>query len=319
MTTRRELLRAGVGAALSSGGLGCLSAQGGTHDDNLTVFLSDIHLCGRDDFTRWLYTRTELQKRVAEILVMRPLPKRVVTFGDLAFGVGDVRDYRLARQLLKPLEDVGIAVVHGMGNHDCRNHFLEVFPEAAKDSPVPGRIIHEINLGTCDLILLDSLQGDNPDRGGECRGELVKAVQEYVFDTFPKRTRPFLAGAHHSVYELRVGKRCIISALKEAPCCLGWVHGHDHSWMKEPLVSWGETNQDTVRMLTLPSAGLWGDIGSVTFRAGDGHALATLDEKDYWFNDVLHPGERMPETWRDIVEENQGQFCRFSYERPLRR
>lgn len=321
LLSRREILRMGVGAGLAAGCPGCLTGSGGAaaFDDSLTVFLSDIHLCGRDDYVRWLYTREELKKRVAEILAMRPRPRRVVTFGDLAFGVGDIRDYRLARTLLQPLADAGIAVVHGMGNHDCRNHFLEVFPDAAKDTPVAGRIVREIDLGTCDLVLLDSLQGDEPDKNGACNGELSKAVQEYVADTFPKRKRPFFAGAHHSVYELRVGKRCVISALKEAPFCVGWIHGHAHNWMKEPLVSWGEKNQDTVRMLTLPSAGLWGDIGSVAFRTFGDHALATLDARDYWFNDALHPGERKPETWRDIVAENQGQFCRFSYERPWRK
>ena len=316
--SRREFLTLGGSAAAAALLAGCQTAFSPAFDENLTVFLSDIHLCGRDDFTRWLYTRTELKRRVAEILAMRPLPRHVVTFGDLSFGAGESCDYRLAKTILAPLEAAGIRVIHGMGNHDCRNHFREVFPEAARDTSVAGRFVHEVDLGTCDLVLLDSLEGDSPDTNGKVGGELSKAVQEYVADTFPKRTRPFLAGAHHSVYELKVGARGILTTLKESPFCIGWVHGHDHNWVKQPIVSWGESNQDTLRMLTLPSAGLWGDIGLVSFRASDGSATATLHQTDYWFNDALHSGERKPEVWQDIVNENRGQFCRFSYERSRR-
>ena len=33
---------------------------------------------------------------------------------------------------------------------------------------------------------------------------------------------------------------------------------------------------------------------------------------------AVHPGERKPEVWKAIVEENQGQFCRFPFVRMLR-
>ena len=112
--------------------------------------------------------------------------------------------------------------------------------------------------------------------------------------------------------------KTIISALKDGPTVVGWINGHVHNWMKEPLVSWNATNQDTIRALHLPSAGLWGDIGYVEFRVGPTEAVASLVEKDYWFNDELHPDERKPEVWKAIVEENQGQFCRFPFARMLR-
>lgn len=35
-------------------------------------------------------------------------------------------------------------------------------------------------------------------------------------------------------------------------------------------------------------------------------------------NDELHPDERKPEVWKAIIEENQGQFCRFPFARMLR-
>jgi len=317
--TRRGFL-GGALAACGGSFTGCRLFTGAPadFDDRLTVFLSDIHVCGRDDFGRWRFTRRELSARVAEILAMDPLPRRVVCFGDLAFGSGEKCDYAQAVALMRPLSDAGIRVIHGMGNHDCRNHFLEFFPESAKTSPVDGRIVSEVDLGTCDLVLLDSLQGDAPDKGGACGGELNAAMQEYVRETLPKRMRPFLVGAHHPVYELKVGGQTLIRTLKESPKCVGWINGHNHNWMKEPLVSWGETNQDTIRALYLPSAGLWGDIGLVTLRTEAMCAVATLHQTDYWFNDELHAGERKPETWCAIVAENRGQYCVFPYERVWR-
>lgn len=319
MTDRRDFLK-GIGAAGAvCAASGCVSAfQSVGFDDSLTVFLSDIHICGRDDYSRWLYTRTELGKRVAEILAMRPLPRRVVAFGDFSFGIGELGDYRLGYEMMKPLEDAGIRVIHAMGNHDCRPNFLQVYPDYAKTSAVPGRIVSEVDLGSCDLVLLDTLEGDHVDRSGKVDGELNKSMLEYIADTFPKRKRPFLAGAHHFLGDISVGRKQLVTAIIDSPYCIGWINGHDHNWTKRSIVTWGFSNEDTVRSLTLPSAGLWGDIGYVTFRTGSDHAVASLVQHGYWFNDIRHPGESMPETWRDIIEENKGQTCRFSYERRMR-
>ncbi len=319
-TDRRDFMKGVFSAAVGGAAAGCAGVfpRGADCSGDLTVFLSDIHVCGRDDFERWLYTRTELGKRVSEILAMRPLPRNVVTFGDLSFSKGELCDYRLAVDLMKPLEEAGIRVFHAMGNHDCRPNFLECFPEYAKTSPVPGRIVSEIDLGHCDLVLLDTLEGDHVDRSGACDGELNAAMLEYVGDTFSKRTRPFFVAAHHCVYDIAAGEKEILSALVDSPCCVGWINGHDHNWMKRSIVTWGNGNEDTLRSLTLPSAGLWGDIGYVTFRTFPDHAVASLVQHDYWFNDIRHPGEQRPETWADIIRENKGQTCRFSYERRLR-
>lgn len=317
--SRRNFIRSVAASGAAMAAPGCVTRLfSDEFDENLTVFLSDIHVTGRDDFTRWLYTRTELAKRVNEILAMRPLPRNVVTFGDLSLGVGETCDYSLAVKLLKPLVDAGIRVTHAMGNHDNRAHFLEYYPGYAKYSAVPGRIVSEVDLGFCDLVLLDTLEGDRLNGGGLVDGELNKAMLEYIADTFPKRTRPFIAGAHHGVYDIPNGGKELCSALINSPYCVGWVHGHDHNWVKRSIVTWGNKNEDTIRSLTLPSAGLWGDIGYVVFRTDEECAVASLVQHDYWFNDVLHPGESRPQTWQDILRENKGETCRFSFERRQR-
>ena len=94
---------------------------------------------------------------------MRPLPKHVILFGDLAFDHGRECDYKAAKEVLQPLYDAGIKIVHGMGNHDRRLNFAKYFPEAAAQTVVPGRIVTVVSLAHCDFIMLDSLKGDNDD------------------------------------------------------------------------------------------------------------------------------------------------------------
>lgn len=300
-----------AGAAALTGCRGLFTGCCGDFDENLAVFLSDIHVCGNPNWTRWHYSRRELDLRIAEILAMRPLPRHVVTFGDLAFDAGDPRDYAIVRDKFKLLTDAGIVVTHATGNHDRRAQFLDHFP-MREPSPVVWRIVSEVHFPTCDLILLDSLVE------GEVAGGLDAPQQEWLLETLAKRTRPVFVGAHHPTRELTVKGASIVTALKNCPFCVGWINGHGHTWEKRPLVSWGARNEDTIRGVQLPSAGLYGDIGYVTFRVSETEAVATLHETGYWFNDGLHPDEEPSETDRAIVVENQGQSCRFPFVRRLR-
>lgn len=323
MNTRRDFLKGIATAAAGSAVSGCLTGgrAGQTHDPELTVFLSDIHVHGRKQDPvagSFAYTQRELNLRIEEILAMRPLPRQVVTFGDLCFNCGEIESYRVAKEQFARLEAVGIKVVHGMGNHDRRNTFLEVFPDCAKLSPVKGRIVSIVDLGTSDLVLLDSLRGKDGEKAGPVDGALDEPQQEWLKGILPKWPRPVFVAAHHSDIELKVCGQPMGAFLKSCPNVMGYIHGHDHTWCRQSIVTWSTANEDTIRALILPSAGLWGDIGSVTFRTSADCAVATLHQTDYWFNVALREGERKPRLWRQIVAENQGQTCTFPYERLLR-
>ena len=316
---RRSFIAAGFGfgVAAVSRGADLFTGARADFDDSLTVFLSDVHVCGAP-FDRWVYTRDEFARRVAAILAMRPLPRRVVVFGDIAFGGGDIRDYRVAKPQFDLLKAAGIRVVLGTGNHDRRNTMLEVFPDCAKDSPVPGRIVSVVDLGSADLVLLDSLRGEDGRYDGPVDGALDAAQQEWLADFLPRCTRPVLVGAHHEARELSVKGRPIVSLLKRSPTCAGWIHGHNHVWKKTGLYGWGDANEDVIRSLTLPSGGLWGDIGYVTFRTSADGARADLVQLDHWFNDRYRKGEARPAVDQAILDENRGQYCLFPYARALR-
>ena len=92
--------------------LGCATRNNApTFDDNLSVLISDPHVNGDPAIVKYLYPREWLIKTVTEILAMRPLPKHVILFGDLAFDHGRECDYKAAKEVLQPLYDAGIKIV----------------------------------------------------------------------------------------------------------------------------------------------------------------------------------------------------------------
>ena len=166
--------RSFLGLAAATGAAGCLSqpTPGGSQlvatapppspggkDENLTVFVTDIHVSGLPDAFPKPCER--LARFVDEVLAMNPRPARVVSLGDLAYLHGLPEDYAKSKPILKKLADAGIELVFAMGNHDRRSAFKESWPEYVAKSPVPGRIVNIVSLGTADLVVLDGLQGSD--------------------------------------------------------------------------------------------------------------------------------------------------------------
>ena len=287
-------------------------SDGAALDENLSVLISDIHLQASTN-AAYAFTVREFPRRVREILAMRPLPRRVICFGDMTFDAGERESYAVLREQLRPLEEAGIDLVLGMGNHDRRAAFLEAFPEAGKDQPVAGRIIRRTSLGHCDLILLDSLNGDENAVGGE----LGREQEEWLAREVAAAKRPVILGAHHPLTELSVCGRGLFAFMREHDKVIGWINGHEHFWRKSNLF-WGEgSNEDVIRSLMLPTAGAWGEIGMVTLRTYPDRAVATLKMIDMVWHDALKPGEARPKVFDAIVADQDGESITFPFERPL--
>ena len=292
-------------------------------DENLSVFLSDVHVAGAGIKTKWgeqpAYQNPLFEKAVDEILAMRPRPKRVVCFGDIALWFGYAKDYEASLPGFRRITDAGIELYLGMGNHDKRQVFLKYYPSYAKSSPVPGRIVSVVDLGTCDLILLDSLKEGAPEEGTDnaVDGTIDRAQWDWLKAECMKRTRPFLCGAHHPPSEVTLeadGKRQqgVLSFLRQAPFFRGWIQGHDHTWKTDFFKkSWGD--RDVYRLAVLPSTGWWGDIGYGVMRTYADRAELSLVENDFFFPVPLKEGEARPAQWDAIVAENRGRRCTFTY------
>jgi len=311
VVNRREFLLTGCAAAVS--GCRLFTGAAADFDENLTVLLSDPHVSQLPD----THQLGEFQKTVAAILRMDPLPRNCVVFGDIARSYGLRADYETSVGPLRALEAAGIRLTLGLGNHDRRGHFLELWPEYAKRTRAPGRIVTVADLGHADLLMLDTLWEDHQDETRHCQGDgqLTGDQFDWLRTELPRWKRPVVVCAHHSNAEVRDGDaKALANLLMDSPNVFGWIHGHDHYWKETFFRRSGGGWADRVwkRRLCLPSSGHWGDIGYALFRTTPAGARADLVERDHWFNLPL-PAAKRPPLWDDIVREKQNRFCLFRY------
>ena len=306
-TTRRNLLKcfaAGAAAAAAPEAFAVAAKPG--RDPGLTALLSDIHINGRPGGER--YQPGELDRTIAEILRLDPLPARAVVFGDIARSEGHVEDYVLARKHLQPLVDAGIELHLGMGNHDAQKAFFEVFPEYEARTRIPGEVVFTVDAGAVDFIMLDILAGGK-EKDGSC---ISKAQQDWIADALPKWKKPVFVCSHYAAGAVKVHGRGLNELMLKSPAIAGYIHGHDHRWRKD--VTWkGWVSPRIVKTLCLPSTGHWGDIGWALMRTSGKTAKVSLFQRDFWFpvKDSPEPGADR-EMWRINTEENQGLSCTFT-------
>lgn len=305
--SRRSFL---MGAAATVAASGCRSFGMPTTDENLSVFISDLHVRDAECF-QYRY----LQRTVDDILAMNPRPKRVICFGDIAYTCGLRKEYQTSRPLLQKLVDAGIELTFGMGNHDRRSAFLETWPEYRGKTLFPGRIVTSVNLGPVDLLMLDGLQGTD-DRAendmGPVPGKLDEPQQEWLLAYLKKLTRKTFLASHYPVSELQVCGKPLSRLIGETPLVAGYIHGHDHRWQNEwEHFGWGM--QGIYRRLCLPSTGHWGDIGYTTFRVSEHEAVAEFVQKDFFFGWPTKEGEVRPAAWDDLLAEHRDCRCTFRY------
>lgn len=274
-------------------------------DDNLVVLLSDVHAgVGK----KCKCARVKFSETVAEILKMNPLPRNVLAFGDIAYLYGLGKDYDHSRPVFKLLEDAGITVTIGMGNHDRRSEFAARWPEAAAKSLVPGRFVHLIETSGVGFLMLDSLQGaDNRplDDLGPVPGALPEDEQVFLRDFLEKRKKPVILCAHHTASDLSVCRTPMTKIVAKTDCVAAYIHGHNHRWIR----CWSRDKdcpspQRPKWELCLPSCGLWGDIGYALCRVSRDRAVIEKVVKDFWLPRPI-PKENRPAVWDDIIADNR--------------
>lgn len=276
----------------------------GRFDEDAVILISDMHVLPNG------HTPGYLTRVVNEILAMNPLPRNVIGLGDLANLYGHVEDYECARQLFAPLEEAGINLTLGMGNHDRRENFARVFPEKAVTTRLFDRMVFVVKTPRADFIVLDSLQ-ESPDLGKWITpGAISQEQMDWLRDTLRSYQKPVFVAAHHSLDETKV-----LPLLRDCPSCCGYLFGHEHRWRTDsPVFQWGK--RGILRTMCLPSTGYWGDIGYVQLHLDEDRAVATLHQSEYFFNYPLKEGEERPLQWALNAQDNDGSHCSFSYQRP---
>jgi len=194
LMSRRGFLASAVMAGVSA----AVGGQGEDVDENLSVFFSDIHISGENIPGQPTYQNQILDKAIDQVLAMRPRPKRVVVFGDIALWEGFPEDYAVAVRKLRRITDAGIELTVTTGNHDRRRVMSAAFPEQLAKSPVPGRFASVVDLGTCDLLLLDIEPFSSKSAWNNVYGTVDKGQFDWVIETARTAKRPFLLGAHYA-------------------------------------------------------------------------------------------------------------------------
>lgn len=317
--SRRDFLALGSFAACAGAVVAranAVNAESVTVDPNLSVFLSDIHVSGKNVKGQPSYQNPLFEKAVSQILEMNPRPKRALIFGDVALWNGWSADYEESAPLIQKLKDAGIDVYLTTGNHDHREPMFRFHPRQKEITPVPCRFVSVVALGTSDFVLLDTLK-ENPKGEGKDNavdGGLDEAQANWLLEFAAAAKRPFFCGAHHPSQEIKVSGKNLIQHLEDNPNFAGYVHGHNHRWHKE-WFHYGYSKAHVVRSACLPSTGWWGNIGFATFRSQADRATLAFVQNDFFFPRPLQPGQSRPPEWDQIMRENQGDTCTFLYGR----
>ena len=285
----------------------------GKFDEHLAVLISDTHVKGAR--TGSPHYAESYEWTINHILEMRPLPRHVVHFGDLAVLVGKAEDYARAKPGIKRLEAAGITVTLAMGNHDRRSTFKEVFgTERADASLVPGRFVSLVEMPDVGILMLDSLAGLDDVEKRPVDGDLSPEQQKFLADFLEKREKPVLIAAHHPMDQLKVDGRALAYSLIYRKCVVGYIHGHWHSWLR----GWFNAEWDTRSMLHtigLPSCGCDGDIGYCTMRTFSDRVEVELHQRDFYLPSPYRGPDRPPQWDRRIAENMASPLSILYFER----
>jgi hypothetical protein len=260
-------------------------------DENEVALFADLHVTQLKNNP---HQRAGIEQCVRDVLACNPRPANVLFYGDLSFSHGETNDYRLLRELVKPLEEAGIRWHGCFGNHDRRESFLSVFPERKEVAPlVPRRLVTVVKTPHADFILLDScLEG--PVNGG-----LDESQRKWLQETLSRASKPLFIGAHHPIRETGVAGLMASNAL-----CAAYIYGHNHKWNPQM--------EEGVATLCLPSTGHWGDIGYVRVKLSAEEAVFTLHQRDYYTPRPATKSEEVKPEWTQRVQKNDGSQWRVS-------
>jgi len=232
--SRRSFLKT---SALAVGGWALLPATGqadGSVDPNRFILMADTHVCGNRNTSEHDCNPDEtFQQAVKDILELKPRPAGIVVAGDCVYLHGEKQDYEVLKELAQPLHEAGIPLLLAMGNHDNRENFQAVFPNAVilGGDTLKDRRTAIIEAPHANWYLLDSLKETNctPGHFGE---EQLTWLATHL-DKEP--SKPALLVAHHypqatvddNGLEDTEAFLKIIQPRKQVKC---FFFGHSHAW-----------------------------------------------------------------------------------------
>lgn len=192
------------------------------------ALLSDTHIpADRTNSYRNFQPWQNLERTVPEILAAAP--EGIVICGDAARLEGKTEDYKELQSLLEPLRR-SMALHIGLGNHDDRANFLNVFNNlTANRAPVQSRYVTILEHAAVRLVVLDSLLYPNKTPG------YIGREQRNWLDSFlaASHDRPVALFVHHTLGDgdgdLLDTDR-LISIVRRHRHVKAIFYGHSHEW-----------------------------------------------------------------------------------------
>jgi 3',5'-cyclic-AMP phosphodiesterase len=160
--------------------------------------ITDLHITTLDDpYKSKERNDARLRDVLTTIYNLKPRPTAIIASGDLV-DRGEAREYEELKKLFSDFREIPIFV--GMGNHDLRGPFQEVFakdnPYVRYDTDKNGFIQYEVDFEGIRLVMIDTLDerdGKNYENGAFCSkraGWLRKTLSK-------KSGMPTMLALHH--------------------------------------------------------------------------------------------------------------------------
>jgi len=209
------------------------------------ALLSDTHVPGdRKNGHRGMNPWENLKRIVPEVAAAKP--EGVIINGDAARLSGLKEDYVELKALLEPVATAAPIYI-GMGNHDDRKPFRQVFDdEPGRLKDLRNKHVLVLEHPTVRVVVLDSLLYVN-----KVAGLLGKGQRNWLAGWLERnKDRPVVFFVHHTLGD---GDGDLLDAnrmfgiLKKHPQVKAVFYGHSHRW------EIGE--RDGIRLINLPAVG----------------------------------------------------------------
>ena len=226
--SRRAFLKANILGAVAFV-TGDAFALEGVPDLRLAL-MSDTHIpADRLPGARGYDACRQLSVAIPDVLATQP--DGLIVTGDMARHVGNVADYKVFLELIKPVTDVMPAYL-ALGNHDNRDNFYTAVKELQGNlQPVQDKHVSVVEHRHVRIILLDSLLYVR-QRGGL----LGKEQREWLDAYLAAHTdRPVVLMLHHTLGD---GDNDLLDTafffdlLAPYSHVKAIFHGHAHAWKR---------------------------------------------------------------------------------------
>lgn len=159
------------------------------------LFISDLHICAAGETIIGLDPAARLKSVLVAAMAAHGDAAALILLGDLTHH-GRIAEYQMLARLLA---GVHVPIVPMMGNHDRRDAFLQVFPDAMQ---MPEGFIQTVrDIGQHRVITLDSLDGP-PFVDGQHSGRLCAQRSAFLQDALDSRDgRHALVCIHHPPFD----------------------------------------------------------------------------------------------------------------------